>query len=319
MPKFACSLLLPLVLLSLTHAKEVYDAQKIADLFYQLNGDAKDPHKKINHAKGFCAAGVFVPDAKVTAQLDIPLLDKQSIPAEVRYSLGGGNLHASDKSKSRGMALRFGRDAWVMVMTNAPINFAKNAEEFGRFLEIRIPKNGHVDREKIKRVTQEVQSFRNFAHYMQSVGVTKSVANTRYYSTHTFYFKDKKTQRFLPARFSFIPVEGVHNLTNAQLKRMGDDFLEKDFQEKVAKAPIVYDMVLELAHKNDPINDTTKLWHGKHEEIKVGQLKVESYSGHGCDGEVFMPAMLPSGVEAPKDPLFKLRNEVYSITFAKRQ
>nr|WP_286349408.1 catalase family peroxidase [Helicobacter sp. NHP21005] len=316
--KLVPSLFLPLILFSFTHAKEVYDAQKIAALFYQLNGDAKNPHKKINHTKGFCASGVFVPNED--SRLDIPLLEQKSIPTEVRYSLGGGNPHASDKSKSRGMALRIGKDSdWVIVMTNAPINFAKNPEEFGKFLEMQIPKNGHVDQAKIKKVTEEVESFRNFAHYMASMGVSKSVANTRYYSTHTFYFKDKNTQRFLPARFSFVPVAGVHNLTHAELKRVGNDFLEKDFKEKVAQAPIVYNMVLELANKNDPTNDTTKLWHGKHEEITIGQLKVQTYKGHGCNGEVFMPGMLPSGVEPPKDPLFNLRNEVYSITFSKRQ
>ncbi|GMB95737.1 catalase [Helicobacter sp. NHP22-001] len=318
MHRLGCALL-PLVLFSCAHAGQIYNAQKIADLFYQLSGDAKNPHKKINHTKGFCALGVFIPDEKASARLDIPLLDKASIPTEVRYSLSGGNLHASDKSKGRGMALRMGKDDWVMVMTNAPINFAKNPEEFGRYLEIRIPKNGHVDQEKIKRTTQEVASFRNFAHYMQGVGVTDSVAHTRYYSTHTFYFKDKQTQRFLPARFSFVPVAGVHDLTHAELKRTGNDFLERDFKDRVAKAPIVYNMVLELANKNDPTNDTTKLWHGKHEEIKVGQLRVQTYKGHGCNGEVFMPSMLPSGVEPPKDPLFELRNEVYSITFSKRQ
>lgn len=42
-----------------------YDAEKIADVFYALNGDTNNPHKKINHAKGFCAIGEFKP-AKIS-------------------------------------------------------------------------------------------------------------------------------------------------------------------------------------------------------------------------------------------------------------
>lgn len=297
-----------------------YDAEGIADVFYALNGDSKDPHKKINHAKGFCAYGEFVPTKNITNTLDIPLLKEKSIKTEVRYSLGGGSRVASDKSKPRGMALKIQgeKDEWEIVILNTEINFAKNPQEFGDFFAMRIPKGGKVDSDYIAKKTNEVASYRNFEEYMKKIGITGSVANTMYHSIHTFYFKNAKNQ-MIPARFKFVPVNGVSYLNEDQLAKLGDNFLESDFKAKTSKAPIAYKMILVLANPKDKTNDTTALWNGKHKEIEVGTLLVKQYNGDVCNGDVFMPNILPTGVEAPKDPLFEIRNDVYSITFGRRQ
>ncbi|WP_104749053.1 catalase [Helicobacter cynogastricus] len=295
-----------------------YDANRIADIFYRLNGDPTHPHKKINHAKGFCAVGDFTP--KNAGRFNIPLLKETRLKAQVRYSLGGGNLHASDASKVRGIALTLqgAKESWIMVMANTQINFARTPEEFGRFFEMRIPKEGKLNQAYIAEQMQKVPSYANYAHYLQSVGVTSSVAHTPYYSIHTFFFKDSKG-KLIPARFTLQPLAGVRTLSPTALKKAPRDFLEQDFKTQVAKHPIGYKLALILANPKDPIDNTTKLWHGRHKEIELGHLEVRHFSGDGCNAEVFMPNTLPSGIEPPKDPLFEVRNEVYGITFSRRQ
>ena len=295
-----------------------YDAEGIADVFYALNGDSKDPHKKINHTKGFCANGEFIPVDNITKTLNIPLLKEKSINTLVRYSLGGAML--SDKSKPRGMALKIQgqQDEWEIVMLNTEINFAKNPQEFGEFFAMRIPKDDKVDTAYITKRTSEVASYKNFEEYMKNVGITGSVANTMYHSIHTFYFKDSKN-KLIPARFKFVPASGVAYLKENELQKLSNDFLESDFKEKAKKAPIAYKMILVLANPKDKTDDTTALWSGKHKEIEVGTLLVKEYRGDVCNGDVFMPSMLPNGVEAPKDPLFDIRNETYGIIFGRRQ
>lgn len=303
------------------HENKQYNSLAIADIFYELNGDSRDPHKKINHTKGFCATGIFTPAKDITKKLDIPLLSQNSLKAEVRYSLGGGNKLASDKSKPRGMAIKLdgSKESWEIVMLNTEINFAKNPQEFGEFFAMRIPKNGKVDSSYIEKRTNEVQSYRNFEAYMKNIGITGSVANTMYHSIHTFFFQDKQSKKLMPARFKFIPVNGVSYLTQNELATRGDNFLESDFKDKSSKSPILYKMILVFANPNDKINDTTALWSGKHKELEVGVLAVQKYNGYTCNGDVFMPNVLPQGVAEPKDPLFEVRNEVYSITFGRRQ
>ncbi|CBG40276.1 catalase family peroxidase [Helicobacter mustelae] len=298
------------------HAHDV-SAEGIADAFYKLNG--KDPKMKINHTKGFCTKGVFLSSQEARDSLDVPLLNQKEIPAFVRYSLGG--VEMDDRSKGRGMALQLeGKGGtWTMVMTNAEILFAKNPEEFIQFLAMRTPKNGKVDEERVKKLSQEVASYRRFDAYMKNVGITPSVANTPYYSVHTFMFKDKKTGKMLPAKWKFVPVDGVRYLSNQDLKEKKSDYLLTAFQEHVKTKPIEYKMYLVFANKNDAINDTTALWKGKHRELYAGTLKIEQYEGMGCNKDVYFPSDLPTGVRPPNDPLFQIRNEVYGITFGRRQ
>ncbi|RDU65107.1 hypothetical protein [Helicobacter sp. MIT 14-3879] len=95
-------------------------AQEIADLFYKVGGDPKDSHRKVNHNKGFCTSGEFIPNKALLKEYNIPILEQDSIPSLVRYSLGGGNPKISDKDKSRGIAIKMdGKEPWVLVMSNA--------------------------------------------------------------------------------------------------------------------------------------------------------------------------------------------------------
>lgn len=291
-----------------------YDAQAIADIFYQLNGDPHNPRKKLNHTQGFCASGELVPLGANLKHYDIPILRAQSLPVQIRFSLGGGNT--SDKTKPRGLALKIAghTESWEMALLNTEINFAKNPQEFGRFFAMRIPKDGKLDTQQIAKTTKEVASFRNYETYMAQVPLTANVADTTYHSVHTFFFRDV-AHREIPARFKFVPKahkpQDAHNL--------GDRFLESNFKQRIAQKPIEYTMILVLANPDDDIADTTALWQGAHKEVEIATLRVSAYNGRDCDLDVFMPAVLPEGIGAPRDPLFDVRNAVYAITFGRRQ
>lgn len=295
------------------------NAEKIADTFYKLNYNPQTPHMKINHAKGFCSIGQFKPNTKALEKLNIKLLSQKEIPALVRYSLGGAEM--DDRSKGRGLVVRLqGEDGatWTMVMLGSEIMFARTPEEFLKFFEMRVPVNGKVDTQKIQQTIETTPSFKKFVDYMKNVGVSRSVANTAYYSIHTFWFEGKDGSQ-IPARWKFVPTDGVKYLSDSEVKKQSKDFLETEFKARVAKKPITYKMYLILANPNDPTNDTTALWSGKHQEIFMGDLSVDSYDGLGCNGDVFFPGDLPAGINPPKDPIFDLRNETYGVTFGRRQ
>ncbi|TXE87617.1 catalase [Campylobacter volucris] len=322
MKKYITSCLAFCCLSGAMYADEIkYDAQKIADIFYQLNADPNNPKAKVNHAKGFCAMGSFEPAQSINKEIDIPLLTQKNLPIQVRYSLGGA--FKDDKSKTRGMAIRIedpkSSSTWTMVMLNTEINFAKNPTEFGQFFEMRLPINGKVDQEKIKKMTQEVDSYKNFAAYTDKIGISKSVANTPFFSIHTFYFKQANGDNFIPARWKLVPVDGVKYLDENEMKTASKDFLKEDFENRIKTQPIEYKMYLIYANKDDITNDTTALWKGKHKESFVGSFKVNALSQEDCNFDVYFPSDIPQGVNPPKDPLFDVRNEAYAITFGKRQ
>ncbi|QOR01029.1 catalase [Campylobacter sp. 2014D-0216] len=323
MKKYINTCLVACCLSGIVYANDVeYDAQKIADIFYQLNADPKNPKAKVNHAKGFCAMGSFEPAQSINREIDVPLLMQKKLPIQVRYSLGGA--FKDDKSKTRGMAIRITSPkdsaSWTMVMLNTEINFAKNPKEFGQFFEMRLPVNGRVDQEKISKMIQEVDSYRNFVAYTDKIGISKSVANTPFFSIHTFYFKQAGSEDYLPARWKLVPSEGVKYLNEMQIKNASSDFLKEDFQNRVKlNQPVEYKMYLVYANQDDITDETTALWSGKHKESLVGTFKVDALSDEDCNFDVFFPSDIPQGVNPPKDPLFDVRNEAYAITFGNRQ
>lgn len=312
------------LLISFVFAKDdnnVYDAERIANIFYELNGDSNDPSKKINHTKGFCALGDFMPSKEAKSLFNVPLLNEKVIPTQVRFSMGGGSNKISDKTKVKGLGLKLrgNTDTWEIVMLNTEINFAKDLKEFGQFFEMRIPKNGKVDVETIKKNTQNVASYRNFEKYLKdNLGISPSVSNVMYHSIHTFFFKDKMNN-LVPARWKFVPLAGEKTLSDAEITKRSDNYLEDTFKNEVSNKPIQYKMFLVLANPDDIIDDTTVLWKGKHKEIEVGLLSVNKYDGTDCNFDVFLPSILPQGIEVPQDPLFETRNVVYGITFGRRQ
>ncbi|MBT0880010.1 MULTISPECIES: catalase [unclassified Campylobacter] len=298
-------------------AKE-YDAQKLADIIVKLNVMG-DKSKKPNHHKGFCVGGVFKPDSNINEYFNIELFKQKSIPVNGRVSLGGGELN--DKSKARGLAIKLegDNDNWTMVMLSNPINFAKTLKEFGYFHEMQLPdENGNVNKEKIKQAFSEVQSFKNFAEYTKNIGFSKSVANTQFYSVHTFFFDDKNNNKF-PARWTFKPKDGVKFLSEEEIKTTSNDYLAKDFQEKIKNAPIEYELFFTLPNENDELYSTNALWQGEHKQIFAGTLQLTQYNGLDCNLDVYFPWDMAKGVYEPKDELFIPRNEAYVITFGYRQ
>ena len=299
-------------------AKEV-TSEEMADIFYKLNYNAKTPHMKVNHTKGFCVAGKFDSNKEMLQEFDLPFLKENDIQAKVRFSLGGAEM--DDRNKGRGMAVKLEEpngNTWTMVMLNSEINFAKTPEEFMQFFKMRLPVNGKVNQEKIKKELHEVASYRNFLAYMDKVGVSRSFANTPFYSVHTFWFKTKDGH-LIPARWKFIPTDGIKYLSKNELKTLGQNFLEDRLSKELHTNMVGFKMYLVLANKTDKTDDTTALWKGKHKEIFVGTLKLEKYTGSDCNSDVFFPNDIPSGIEAPKDPIFQFRNETYGVTFGRRQ
>lgn len=303
-------------------------AQKIADMFYALNGEPNNPHKKINHTKGFCASGEFIPNQKVAKDFAIPFLHFQKIEVKARFSLGGGEK--SDKSKSRAMALKMqseNSDFWEIAMTNSRVNFAKNADEFMQFLGINLEqKQGQITPQEAAKKRESVSSFVNFAREIGHLGVSPSFADSAYHSVHTFFFT-KSSDELVPARFSFVPKNGVKNLSPKELENLSDDFLESSFKKQLKSGAIKFALVLEVARQEDSLEDTTSVWahidsNGEkisREHITLGELRLDSFSGYECNEEVFMPSILPSGVLPPKDEIFDVRSMVYAITFGRRQ
>lgn len=292
-----------------------------------LNGVfGKHAKTRGSHAKGFCIKGEFTPaESEFT---DIPLFGNGVIPITGRFSLGGGNPEASDKSRGvRGVALRFNLpagDVHDLVMISAPIFFASTPEQFVEFLKVRTadPTTGEKNPAKIAEFNEANPNVMPHLNYVSQTAPSASYASSPYFSTHAFLFGAEDSDR-QAARWVFKPSGGFVGLTAAEEDNFPDDFLEAELNKRLAKGPAEWDAFLQKAQNGDDVTDPSAEWaSGDDNFVKVGQLKIsqtiESGSNEDCTGQIFDPNNLTAGIEATDDPILKIRRPAYAVSFGRR-
>ena len=285
----------------------------------------KQPTFRRAQAKGVCASGYFTGQADGRALSSSMVFSGQKIPVVARFSVGGGNPKASDKSKSaRGMALQFmlpNGEQWMMANISAPVYFVSKAEQFTPFLQARLPDpaTGKPDPAKIKAFSDANPETTLQAAYLASAPVPASFGSVNYFGVNAFEFiNDKQASQFV--RWHFAPEASV-GLTDEQMKTMPDDFLADELRKRVAAAPVSFTFRLQLADKGDQLIDPTKVWPEGRRIVDAGKLvidKVEPAAGGACDPITFNPLTLPAGIKPSADPVLLARPAAYGVSLGRR-
>lgn len=294
-----------------------------ADMVDALNAVfGRHPGARASHAKGFCARGSFIPSADAVGFAASRLLGATQVPAEVRFSIGGCNPKASDKSRSlRGIAVRLtGKDeSWDMVFVSEPVFFAATPESFVSFLQSRTvdPATSKPDPSRIKAHIEKYPEGTRQLELLAAHAAPTSYANTAYHSNHAFRFVGAEGHATW-ARLQFEPVAGVRYLTADEEKTFPDEFLEDEFKSRLVKGSVDFELFARRAGKDDSLTDPSSLWSSTHGKIRLGRLSLVSHTGQGCNDLVYLPTRLPSGVEPSEDRLLKMRAAAYAISSSRR-
>jgi catalase len=88
----------------------------------------------------------------------------------------------------------------------------------------------------------------------------------------------------------------------------------------LATGPVSFDWFAQIATKGDAIDDPSVAWPDGRKLVKLGTITLTRVvTDPGADGKLlFLPANMPDGIEAA-DPMLKIRNEAYPISFRHRQ
>ncbi|PAF43399.1 catalase [Helicobacter sp. 11S03491-1] len=287
-----------------------------ADFFYHQFGDKANPHKKVNHTKGFCVSGKFEARKDIDEFVKIPLLEK-NVRVLARYSTGGGNPNANDKTSAHGLALRFtnGKEQWDFATLNGVINAGKTPSVIVKFLEV---VGNPAKKKELEALIKEYPGVGRILEYNKTIGVPLSLANVQFNSQHV-YGVLSPDGKILHAKIIFVPQAGIIELSAKEAQKVGDNFLEERFLKDLRKNNVNYYMYLVLANPNDVIDDISAPWENTNKKIFLGTLKLNKFKGDSCNLDVFLPGILPNGIQAPIDPVFEFRNQTYGITFQRRQ
>ena len=180
-------------------------------------------------AKGLCASGYFVGNTVGRTLSSAAVFNGDKVPVVARFSLGGGNAKASDKSRSvRGLALQFNLpdgEQWAMANISAPVFFVARPDQFAPFLQARTPDpaTGKPDAAKLKAFNDANPETLLQAAYLTKAPIPAGYGAVNYWSTNAFEFVNAKgASQFV--RWQFMPEQGTLGLTEDQLKTLPDDF-----------------------------------------------------------------------------------------------
>lgn len=92
-------------------------------------------------------------------------------------------------------------------------------------------------------------------------------------------------------------------------------------EARLRNAPVVQNLVLQLAKDNDPTDDPTAPWPDDRPRVPIGRLEIIRTTTVEEIGDPVMqhdPTRLTDGIEASDDPILAVRRGVYEVSVAHR-
>jgi len=148
-----------------------------------------------------------------------------------------------------------------------------------------------------------------------------SYAAANYHGISAFQFTNAAGQQNW-VRWSFQPVAGTQGLTAEQMQALPDNFLADELRTRVAGAPAVFNMVVQIGEPGDTLTNPTVEWPAERRTVTVGRLTVTGVSpddGGACRAQIFNPLVLPTGIAPSADPTLQARPASYAVSAARRQ
>jgi catalase len=123
-------------------------------------------------------------------------------------------------------------------------------------------------------------------------------------------------------RYRILPVLGVEALDDEALKTKSPNFLYDELPELVAKGPIEFKLVAQIAEEGDVTNDNTVKWPAERRVAELGTISLTSIADDNAalaKTIIFDPVPRVPGLEPSDDPLLDVRAGVYLISGKQRR
>lgn len=296
-------------------------ARQIAEVMAQ--GPSGKAHQRYVHAKGIVCQGTFQASPGATALSRAVHFGGESVPVTVRFSDGAPDTNVADNSPDaapRGMAIRFGVGRGTDIMAISHNGFIVGTGEDFLALQKSIAAT-----DSTKPHPWPIEAFLGNhpkAHqFVQDLNrVPVSFATESFYSNNALIFVNSNEQK-RAGRYQIIPASGSQYLDEVKAKAMLPTFLSDELRARLAKAPIRFRLLLQLADSGDQTDDSSLVWPDTHEVVELGIITITSVVPDSAVAErqlAFDPTRLIDGIELSDDPLPPLRSRVYVYSVAGR-
>lgn len=281
--------------------------------------------KRALHAKGSWAEGEFTATPAAARLSSAPHLQGETVTALVRFSNASGDPEAHDADRDgRGMAIKLRWDGGEtdILTTTSPTFVSRTPEEFLELMLLRRPDpaTGQPDMAKLGAY---------FGDHPESVPAVQAVlmkepiasfATAEYFSPHSFGLVDADGNRTW-VRYHLRPEAGEQRLGDDEAKALGRDYLHEEISERLGAGNVAFDLRLQLAGPDDPLDDPTAVWSQDGELVDAGRLELTAIADDPeRDGhiDVFDPTRVVAGIDLPDDPVLHARPKAYSVSAYRR-
>ena len=107
----------------------------------------------------------------------------------------------------------------------------------------------------------------------ESAVVPASFANVSFFANDAFIFVNKAGVK-QGGRYKIIPIDGPHDLTEAEAKAKSPNFLIDDLKARLATTPIKFHLLIQLANADDQTKDPSLVWPDDRKTIDAGTISI---------------------------------------------
>jgi catalase len=297
------------------------------DLFQQFDTIfGLHPGFRPAHAKGKLLTGTFTPSPGAASVTRAPHMNRASTPVTVRFSDATGVPLIPDtdpNSNPHGCAIRFHLADRVHtdIIGHSTDGFpVRTGQEFLEFLR------AVASSDPSKLAGSPLEAFlgshpKTLAFVQTPKPAPSSFAREAFFGIIAVRFTNKDGQSRY-GRYRIVPEAGVDHLTNAAVAAKSPNFLFDELAERIAKGPIKFRIVAQLAQDGDIVNDATEHWPEDRTLFDLGTIALTApveNDAHEQQWTIFDPIPRVDGIDASDDPLFELRAAVYLISGRRRR
>jgi catalase len=280
---------------------------------------AHDGHRAL-HAKGVLCAATFTAAPEASRLTRAGHMQGDPVPTIARFSNGGGDPTVPDYVPDvRGLAVSFrlpdGSATDILAQTLPAFPF-KDQEGFLAALAVSKPSLGALIRMP-GFAARYPKALVKLPEAQRIMGRRSSVAARTYHPFHSYKWVDADGgERFV--RYRWLPTVDEPELSKAEVKRRGANYLFDDLAERLEREPVRMRLELQIAGEGDDPHGPSDEWPGDRERVIAGTLEVTAIDPEADDGIVFDPMRVVDGIEPSNDPVLRYRPDVYTLSHARR-
>lgn len=282
------------------------------------------------HAKGTMLTGTFTPSTQATSLTRAPHLLRPSTTVSVRFSNSTGVPVIPDNDPNagpRGFAVRFhlAEHSHTDIVSHSTDGFPTHTgDEFLEFLQAVAASDPSKksDPANPSPVEKFLGSHPAALAFVQAPKpAPSSFARETYFGVTAFRFTNTEgATRF--GRYRIVPTAGNEHLDASAAAAKSANYLFDELQQRIAKGPIEFRLLVQLAEPGDIVSDATIHWPSDRTLLELGTISLTHPVADNAAEQkqiIFDPIPRVDGIEASLDPLLDLRAAIYLISGRRRR